>query len=74
MKNNGAVKYQTPLFERTEMNILKRFFIWLTQALIGLVLLGFMVLMIAEWASGCGESYVDAKGKTHVNKCLFIKK
>lgn len=54
------------------MNIIKRFFIWLAQAVIGLAFIAFMVVMVAEWAAGCGESYVDAKGKTHVGKCIFL--
>jgi hypothetical protein len=54
------------------MNIIKRFFIWLAQAAIGLTFIAFMVLMVAEWAAGCGESYVDAKGKTHVGQCIFL--
>lgn len=54
------------------MNIIKQFFIWLAQAIIGLAFIAFMVLMVAEWAAGCGESYVDAKGKTHLNQCIFL--
>lgn len=56
------------------MNILKRFAVWCIQGLLGLAFIAFMVVMVAEWAAGCGESYVDAKGKTHVNQCLFIKR
>lgn len=56
------------------MNLLKRFLVWVAQALIGLAFLAFMVVMVSEWAAGCGESYVDAKGKTHVNECLFLKR
>jgi hypothetical protein len=26
-----------------------------------------------EWWVGCGESYVDAYGKRHMNECLFLK-
>lgn len=56
------------------MKLLKRFAVWCIQALIGLAFLALMVVMISEWAAGCGESYVDAKGKTHVNECLFLKR
>lgn len=56
------------------MNLLKRFAVWCIQAVIGLIFLGFIVLMVSEWAAGCGESYVDSKGKTHVNECLFLKR
>ena len=54
--------------------IFKRFLVWVIQGLIGLALIGFFMLMVAEWAAGCGESYVDAKGKTHVGQCIFLKK
>ena len=54
--------------------MMKRLFVWLIQALIGLVfVVGFAVVLV-EWASGCGESYVDSKGKTHSNECVFIPK
>lgn len=54
--------------------LLKAFALWLLQGLIGLVFLGFIVLMVAEWAAGCGETYVDAKGVRHQNECLFIRR
>jgi len=53
---------------------MKRLFVWLAQALAGLVLIAFFCLMLVEWAAGCGESYVDSKGITHVNECVFINK
>ena len=74
MKDSNVKTYPPHHFEEPAMNILKRFFVWLAQAAIGLAFMAFIVLMIAEWAAGCGESYVDAKGKTHINQCLFIKK
>ena len=54
------------------MNILKRIAVWLIQGLLGLSFIAFVALMVAEWAAGCGESYVDAKGKTHVGECIFL--
>jgi hypothetical protein len=54
------------------MNIIKRFFVWLIQGLLSAALLIFFVVLFAEWAAGCGESYVDAKGKTHVGECIFL--
>ena len=54
------------------MNILKRFAVWLIQGLLSAALLIFFVVLLAEWAAGCGESYVDAKGKTHVGECIFL--
>lgn len=32
-----------------------------------------MVVLTVEVLSGCGESYVDSKGVTHRNECIFIK-
>lgn len=52
--------------------MLKRLLLWIAQALAGLVLIAFFCLMLIEWMAGCGESYVDAKGKTHINECVFI--
>lgn len=54
------------------MNIIKAIFIWLAQAVIGLAFIAFVLLLVAEWASGCGESYVDSKGVTHVGECIFF--
>jgi UPF0716 family protein affecting phage T7 exclusion len=31
-----------------------------------------MFLFLLEWAAGCGESFVDSKGVTHVNECVFV--
>jgi hypothetical protein len=33
-----------------------------------------MVVLLLETISGCGESYVDSKGVTHRNECLFINR
>ena len=30
-------------------------------------------LILVEWASGCGESYTDSKGKVHQETCVFVK-
>ena len=32
----------------------------------------FMAIVMAEWASGCGESYVDAAGNTHQHQCWIV--
>ena len=31
-----------------------------------------LLIVIAEWLAGCGETYVDAKGERHQYECLFI--
>ena len=51
---------------------MKRLLLWIAQGLAGIVLIAFFCLMLIEWMAGCGESYVDAKGKTHINECVFI--
>lgn len=40
-----------------------------------LLLCAFAVLLAVvtlEWFAGCGESYIDAKGVSHKNECLFL--
>lgn len=54
--------------------LLKALAVWLLQGIIGLILMAFMVVMVAEWAAGCGETYVDSKGVRHQNECLFIRR
>jgi len=59
---------------RTLMRMLKAFALWVLHGIIGLALMGFLVLMVAEWAAGCGETYTDSKGIKHQNECIFIKR
>mgnify|MGYP006285583771 CR=1 FL=1 len=56
------------------MKFLKALAMWLLQAIIGLVFMGFVGLMMAEWMAGCGESYIDARGIRHQNECLFLNR
>ena len=56
------------------MKCLKAFALWILQGLIGLLMIGFFVVLFAEWMAGCGETYVDSKGKTHQNECIFIRR
>lgn len=53
-------------------SLLKIIGLWLLQGIIGLVFIGIMVVLVAEWAAGCGETYVDSKGVRHKNECIFI--
>ena len=50
---------------------LKPLVLWLAQGIMGAAMVLFFVYMLIEWASGCGESYVDSKGKTHIGECMF---
>jgi hypothetical protein len=56
---------------KTLREILGRVLVWIVQALLGVVFIALFAYLLVEWASGCGESYVDSKGKTHVNECLY---
>lgn len=31
-----------------------------------------MAILLMEWMVGCGESYIDSKGVSHKNACLFL--
>ena len=31
-----------------------------------------LIVAALEWAAGCGESWVDAHGVTHIGECIFI--
>jgi hypothetical protein len=33
----------------------------------------FVAIAMVEWASGCGESYVDAAGNTHQHQCWIVR-
>jgi hypothetical protein len=35
--------------------------------------MAFMSIVMVEWASGCGESYVDAAGDSHQHQCWIVK-
>lgn len=46
--------------------------LWLLQGLIGAAMIAFFLFLALEWAAGCGESYTDAKGKVHINECIWV--
>lgn len=50
---------------------LKRFALWLVEVVIGITFLACFAFLLVEWASGCGESYVDSKGVRHNNPCTL---
>lgn len=37
-----------------------------------LVIGALLAVVLLEWAAGCGESYTDSQGVTHLNECLLI--
>lgn len=32
-----------------------------------------LVVTMVEWASGCGETWVDSKGAEHVGECWIVR-
>jgi hypothetical protein len=51
-----------------EINVSK-----IINALFFVLFMAFMAIVMVEWASGCGESYVDAAGDTHQHQCWIVK-
>lgn len=45
---------------------------WVITIIGVVVFAGFIVIALAEWMAGCGETYVDADGVRHQYECLFI--
>lgn len=56
------------------MKILARFFFFLLRGAMGVAIIGGLVVLMAEWFSGCGESYIDAQGNSHQYECVFINR
>lgn len=52
--------------------IMRSFFKWALNVLVAGLIGGLLAIMFLEWAAGCGESYIDAKGVTHSNECIII--
>jgi ABC-type thiamin/hydroxymethylpyrimidine transport system permease subunit len=55
------------------MNILKQLGIWFLQGVIGLAFIVGGALFLVEYMAGCGETYIDSKGISHNNECVFIR-
>ena len=51
--------------------LITRIATWLIQGILGLALIASLMFLLIEWASGCGETYTDSKGKVHTNECTF---
>lgn len=43
------------------------------EFVLGIAILIVLAMLMLEWVVGCGESYEDAQGKTHIQDCIFIK-
>jgi hypothetical protein len=42
------------------------------NALFFVLFMAFMVIVMVEWVSGCGQTYIDAKGVEHMAQCWII--
>lgn len=51
---------------------MKTFLRWIATALAVILTAAALLILIIEWMSGCGESYVDAKGVRHHYECIII--
>jgi hypothetical protein len=44
----------------------------IVHVVVALAFLIFFAIVFAEWMAGCGETYVDSKGRRHSHECLFM--
>ena len=51
---------------------MKKLVDWAVAAITMVIFAVMMAVVTIEWMAGCGESYVDAYGKRHLNECVFI--
>ena len=52
----------------------KRVARWLLAVTLVAVTSLLIAILLLEWAAGCKESFVDSKGVTHLNECLFVNR
>ena len=52
----------------------KRIVRWLLSAIASAIFAVLMLVLIVEWAAGCGEVYIDSKGVAHEYKCIFLNR
>lgn len=51
---------------------MKTFLRWIASVVLFLVVALTGAVLILEWMSGCGETYIDAKGNRHHGECIVI--
>jgi hypothetical protein len=44
----------------------------LLSVLATVVIAAVFAIVVLEWFAGCGETYVDAKGRVRAHECLFF--
>ena len=54
------------------IKVLKALGLWILQGIIDAVFVIGGAVVLVEWFSGCGETYIDAKGIRHTHECLFL--
>lgn len=58
-------------------NTIKRLTLWLVQGIVGLCVLAMLVVFVADYTAGCGQTYTDSTGTVHAvaknSECIFIK-
>ena len=56
------------------MKFIKQIALWFLQGLLSLVFVVGGAVFLVEYMSGCGENYIDSKGISHPNQCIFINR
>ena len=51
---------------------MKKFFQYVGEALVVLFAGVVLSIILLMWMEGCGETYIDAEGFTHLNECSFF--
>ena len=47
--------------------------VWVANVIVTALMAVGIAIVLMEWVAGCGETYTDAKGVTHVHECIFIR-
>ncbi len=53
---------------------MKKLLSWLVNAVIAIIFGAGIAVLVLEWMAGCGEHYIDSKGRAIQHECLFINK
>jgi hypothetical protein len=52
--------------------LIKRIALRMLELILCVAIAIVLAVAILEWFAGCGETYIDSKGKRHAHECLFI--
>lgn len=53
-------------------DIIKRIALRMLELILCVAIAIVIAVVTLEWLAGCGETYIDSKGKRHAHECLFI--